>query len=105
MGSAEIRAQILTPLRAGTPADGGTPLPVDFGSLEDYFQMASDRYAADRRDYLNTSLEDPKLPEKVKRCQRSARQLSGWAETWYFAHPDDTDEQLLTLDLLDRISK
>ena len=105
MVSDKIRNQILTPLQAGRPADGGTPLPIDFGSLEKYFQMASDRYAAAREEYLNTSLEDPKLPDKVKKFQRSARQFIAWAETWYFAHPDDRDEKRLTLDLLDRITK
>ena len=105
MGSEEIRNKILKPLRAGKPADGGTPLPVDFGTLEKYFRISSDRYDADREDYLSTSLEDPKLIDKMKKYQRSARMFAAWVETWFFTHADDKDEQQLALDLLDRITK
>ena len=105
MGSEEIRNKILKPLQAEKPADGGTPLPVDFGTLEKYFKISSDRYDANREDYLSTSLEDPKLIDKMKKCQRSARMFTAWVETWFFTHPDDKDEQQLALDLLDRITK
>ncbi len=101
----KIREKILCPLQAGKPADGGTPVSVEFGSLDKFIDMASDRYVADREDYLNTSAADPALLAKTKKWQRSARQLISWAETWFFTHPNNSDEQNFALDLLDRISK
>ena len=88
MTEEQVRNLILRPLREVMPADGGTPLSVDYGSLEDYLGEAARRYDAAREDYLHTALEDEALLTKTRKFARAARQFNSWAETWYCVHPE-----------------
>ena len=61
MVNEKVKTKILRPLTAVLPVGGGTPLSIDFGSLNEYFELASDRYDEAREDYLHTAAEDSAL--------------------------------------------
>ena len=105
MVNEKVKTRILRPLTAVLPVGGGTPLSIDFGSLNEYFELASNRYDEAREDYLHTAAEDPKLLDKTQKWAKAARMFSGWAQTLYFAYQDDAEQQQFALDLMDRITK
>ena len=102
--SLEAMDIIMVPLKQAELA-GFTPIDIDFGALEEHFNDAARRYAADRQAFLGSYLENPNLPLLSKKWQRSARSLSGWAETWFMAYVGNNEEQENALNILDRVTK
>ena len=96
---------VLKPLKNKPAVDGQTPLHIAYGTIEDHFNRAAEKYDADREVYLNSFIEDPDLLIKSKQWQKSSRRLASWAETWFMTHLDNKEEQQNALDILDRITK
>ena len=82
-----------------------TPLKIAYGTLQDYLQKASELYAADREAWFDSFLEDPDLPEKTRKWEKSTRRLARWIGAWFHANSNEAEEQQVVLDLLDRITK
>jgi hypothetical protein len=96
---------ILVPLKQALLAGGVTPVDIDFGALEEHFTNAARQYDADRQAFLGTYIENPDLPLLSKKWQRSAKSLTGWAETWFASYYENSEEQETALNILDRITK
>ena len=105
MVNEKVKKMILRPLTAAEPPAGCTPVPVDFGSLDKYLELASERYNEAREEFLHSYIQDPALPDKTKNWLTASRQFIAWAETLFVCHPDDAEQQQFALDLMDRITK
>ena len=105
MKSGMVADIILTSPKAKQPAAGQTPLVIQYGTLLEYLTKAAEVYNADREAWLSSSIEDPRLPLKTKKWERSTRRLARWAGAWFKANFDDKEAQDEMKDIFDRITK
>ena len=80
-------------------------LDVDYDSLENSFKRAEERYNRERANYFNTYADEAILISKSKRWQRAAFDYMRWAETLFNNSEKDSEQRLLAMDIMDRITK
>ena len=86
-------------------AAGRPSLFVDYISLEDSLKRAEEKYERDRANYFNTLADEPDLPKKSKKWDRSAWNYMRWAGTLFNADITNNAQRKRALEIMDRITK
>lgn len=87
-------------------SEGGHPmLHSDYPSIMDSLKRALERYRRDKVDYFNTLGDDEILIKKMKRWQRSARDVISWAGTLFNANVNDQEYRDTAMEILDKVTK
>ena len=91
---------------AAVKTEAGRPsLFVDYISLEDSLKRAEEKYERDRANYFNTLADEPVLPKKSKKWDRSAWDYMRWAGTLFNADISNNAQRKRALEIMDRITK
>ena len=85
--------------------DGHPMLHSDYPSIMDSLKRALERYRRDKVDYFNTLGDDEGLIKKMKRWQRSARDVISWAGTLFNANVNDQEYRDTAMEILDKVTK
>ena len=86
--------------------EAGHPmLHSDYPSIMESLKRALERYRRDKVNYFNTLGDDQNLIKKMKRWQRSARDVISWAGTLFNANVNDQEYRDTAMEILDKVTK